>query len=100
MSDRYCGFTNRETWALNRHLQGDRFLFMMACDVTASLAKRDIHPREVGERLVAMTRAVAYAGDELGLRILRDVGSFWRVDEYELGSLWLDSVAVMGEFSS
>ena len=88
MTDEYNGWTNRETWACNLWLANDEGLYAGATEIVESLVGTSA--QRIGEALVEWFRELV---EELNLvDISRDIGSWWRVDERELGTAWVETM--------
>jgi len=111
MCERYNGWANRETWALNLWLENDQGLYEMTRErVRAVLADRPLPEWVDGSDAVAVRDNRAWvAGDAIAemwseltdpdeglmpageiLEVVRDVGSEYRVDWAEIGAHWLE----------
>ena len=102
-TDKYNGWTNRETWAVSLHLGNDEGLYNWTNERIAEVCT------DLGEG--GETSAIYQAGrvadmlsdflDELtdpeeglvtceqALTLLRDIGSLYRVDWYEIADSWI-----------
>ena len=92
------GWANRETWAFQMILNNDERLQRDLHGSARNLRtwKRDAHPRWIGEQLVRVYREWAlanYADDSDARTLVREVGSFWRIDELEIGEAVLRDLA-------
>lgn len=87
--DMYNGWKNKETWAANLWLANEFEAYCEAVDTVKEMVADGFSPLAVGDALVALLRDRALRGDDVGQCILRDVGSFWRIDEAELGGNWI-----------
>lgn len=98
----YNGWTNRETWALVLHINNDQGLQEWALELTEQLV--DYHgpvAALIGERIVDGFEELVHemllngspVAAENALMILRDVGSFWRMDPIEIGESFIEAVS-------
>lgn len=88
--DTYHGWTNRETWAFmmltNQDPNRQAWSYWRSQEILMEWP--DAHPRAVGEKLVEETRDWArqfYGRNETATAMIHEVGSFWRVDDDEVG---------------
>ena len=98
----YNGWRNRETWALVLHINNDQGLQAWAHDLTAEIVAEHGTTafNRVGERIVDGFEELIHDGllngspteAEQGLMILRDVGSFWRIDWAEVGESLIEAI--------
>lgn len=104
-SDRYNGWTNRETWALQIWLGNDQGLYEMVRDRVSECAHaiaRDnstdddstITPADAGETVKALWEMLTDPDEGLMtaeniLKMVRDVGSDYRVNWDEIGRHWV-----------
>ena len=101
-AEEYNGWPNRETWALVLHINNVRGLQDWAHDLTAELVAEygTTAFNRVGERIVDGLEEIVHDGllngspveAEHGLMILRDVGSFWRIDWAEVGESMIEAI--------
>jgi hypothetical protein len=110
--DRYNGWTNRETWALNLWLTNDQGLYEMTRERVANeIAYRadgthqengqpwSLHGQRIaGEVVKALWEELTDPDEGLMtaeniLKMVRDVGSDYRVDWDEVGACWLSDIA-------
>lgn len=98
----YNGWPNRETWALVLHINNDQGFQEWALELTEQLV--GYHGPTafnlVGERIVdgfeELVHEMLLSGSpvaaENALMILRDVGSFWRIDWAAVGESFIEAV--------
>jgi hypothetical protein len=103
MSDEtYNGWTNRETWAIQLHLNNNEGDYNYMREVAVEMWE------DTGERLAAVGRmadrikdwteevfeSVTHPEDgpptEPARMFVADVGSWWRADFYEIAEHWID----------
>ena len=98
----YNGWRNRETWACVLHINNEQGLQEWAHGLTRELiGYHGPTAPLIGERIVDGFEELVHDGllngspveAEHGLMILRDVGSFWRIDPIEVGESFLEAVA-------
>lgn len=98
----YNGWRNRETWACVLHINNEQSLADWAHGLTRELiGYHGPAAALIGERIVDGFEELVHEGllngspteAEHGLMILRDVGSFWRIDPIEVGESFLEAVA-------
>ncbi len=98
----YNGWTNRETWALVLHINNDQSLADWAHDLTERLID-DNGPTAfsyIGGHIVDGFQELVEEAAEQGaeqafwaISVMRDVGSFWRVDTAAVGESFIEAVA-------
>ena len=100
--DTFNGWSSRETWAFVLHIDNDQGLQEWARELTEELV--ECHGTTafnlVGERIVAGVEYLVHEmllegsplAAESALMILRDVGSFWRIDLSEVGEAMIEAV--------
>jgi len=103
--DTYNGHPNRETYMFHLHVSNDEYLQNLAHRTTRAVLANscgvDPFPSYVGEHVVTAIRdAINEEADsgypparEFALGALRDIGSFWRIDESHVGAAMLRDVA-------
>lgn len=98
MSDEtYNGYANRETWAFNLHWQNDQGLYGMVLEHAASVLGDDpesVSDAQLGQAVIEFAKELhEEIGDNDTLRMMREeVGSWWRVNEWEVGAAVRESV--------
>lgn len=102
MIEKFNGWTNRETWATNLHIENDQYLY----ETAREYAKREleghdegeeINPYYLGERLSSwiqddLLTLENIAGNEGLWLMLTDIGSLYRVNWREIATYQLDQV--------
>ena len=95
----YNGWRNRETWACVLHINNDEGLQAWAHDLTAELVAEHGTTafNRVGERIVDGFEEIIHEmldeeNFEFAIMILRDVGSFWRIDWAEVGESFIEAI--------
>ena len=93
MEEKYNGWTNRETWALNLWLTNDEGLYNMTLEMLKEAHTRDIdNGTEIIEKIDALRDFVEEleeqvktqcANEEL-ISMMSDIGSLWRVNWAEV----------------
>ena len=94
------GWANRETWAFQMILNNDERFQRDVHETARNLRTWNAHPRWIGEQLVRVYREWAlanYADDSDARLLVREVGSFWRIDELEIGEAVLRDLAEIEE---
>lgn len=100
VSEAYEGWANRETWAFNLHWSNDQGLYSQVLEWAQEITASDdeeygmVDDTELGKQIVERMRSMIDGWkDEFGsdlpkdLAMMRDeVGSWWRVDEAEIGA--------------
>lgn len=88
----YNGWKNRETWAFNLHWSNDQGLHSLVLEFAKENSEPGDSDRAVGESVVTYVKDMLFAedGDFGGITdaaklVIQDVGSFWRIDEAEVG---------------
>lgn len=100
MSDEtYEGWTNRETWSFNLNLRNDQDMLDMAYREVRRCIAAGYHPTAVGEHVVTWFHDWLFDVIEDGwttaadaYRILLEVGSWWRIDNAEIGEHLVNDV--------
>lgn len=110
MSDEeYNGWSNRETWAINLHLENNYGDYLHMCEAAKEMLKeehvtgtfaftggaRAAMARYIQEWTQEVFESVIYPdGDytptEEARMFVSDVGSWWRADFYEIAEHWID----------
>jgi len=89
-NEKYNGWTNRETWALFLHLTNNEAMYREVLEVLKDGNEMD---RSLGEDTLHKEKALKIYVDELRGELedmeivkllIRDVGSFWRVNWKEI----------------
>lgn len=106
MPDEYNGWPNRETWALQLHLENDQSLYTMAQERVTGALERYPHDAEdpsyaamqAGEAVKELWNELTDPDEGLMsaesiLSMVRDVGSEYRVDWDKIGQAWLETIA-------
>ena len=96
----YNGWRNRETWACVLHINNDQSLQAWALELTEQLiGYHGPAAALIGERIVdgfqEMVEEAVEEGSEQArwaVMVLRDVGSFWRIDPIEVGESFVEAV--------
>lgn len=97
----YNGWRNRETWACVLHINNDQSIQEWALGLTEQLIGYHSAARTtlIGERIVdtfqEMVEEAVEEGSEQArwaVMVLRDVGSFWRIDPVEVGESFVEAV--------
>jgi hypothetical protein len=103
--DTYNGHPNRETYMFHLHVANDEYLQNLAHRTTRAVLANSSgvapFPFYVGEIVIAAIRdaiddnaACDYpSAREFALGAMRDIGSFWRIDESHVGAAMLRDVA-------
>ena len=97
-SEEYNGHPNRETWAFHLHRANDRYLYELAQSTTRAVLARvsDPFPVYLGELVV---EAIRDAVEEFAaIDAMRDIGSWWRIDEHHVGATMLAEIAEMDAY--
>ena len=87
--EKYGGWTNHETWAVNLWLSNDEGLYNEVCEIVKNSedkcgAEKNI--KEYVEDLKEMSKS-REAGEELK-SMFDDIGSMWRVNWREISKAW------------
>lgn len=86
--EEHNGHANFETWAFITHMTQTQELLNMAIYYAKPLVRDGLHSNAVGEMIVRDFQDWAWeacARNKDALLMLRDVGSFWRVDDGAVG---------------
>lgn len=105
--EKYQGWANRETWAFNLHWSNDQGLYnMLLEDAREFVAGEDrsgyegnAFARRVGEHVIEWLEEQLDSGvfgDDTERMLRKEIGSFWRVDEVEVGDSVLESLTNEG----
>jgi hypothetical protein len=96
----YNGWTNRETWATNLHLDNDQYLYETAREYAKQELEghdegEEINPYYFGERLRSwveddLLTLENIAGNQGLWLMLTDIGSLYRVNWREIATYQLD----------
>ncbi len=101
--DTYQGWKNRETWAFNLHWSNDQGLYSETLEQARQYLKQSAEADDynLGEFVIAYWRNFLddYV-DEFGTPVPdelqmfdREVGSWWRIDEAEIGASVRESLS-------
>ena len=95
----YNGWRNRETWALVLHINNDQGLQAWATSPKLVAEHGTTAFNRVGEQIVdgfqEMVEEAVEEGSEQArwaVMVLRDVGSFWRIDWAEVGESFIEAI--------
>lgn len=90
--EKYNGWTNRETWAVNLHVENDEFFIEMRDEMLSNLDQNDYFTTTLED---ACRKWFDTLLDELEeshpvsiKRMREDIGSLWRVDWLEISTTW------------
>lgn len=108
MTDKYNGWTNRETWALKLHLDNDQGLYIETRTIVSAnapdLGNVAMALRELAEGYLTVDGWIEQAGgDRLPAslsRIAEDIGSLYRVDWDEIAQAYLTDFELVDETDS
>lgn len=102
MIEEFNGWTNRETWATNLHIENDQYLYETAreyakLELEGHDEGEEINPYHLGERLSSwiqddLLTLENIAGNEGLWLMLTDIGSLYRVNWREIATYQLDQV--------
>jgi len=102
----YNGYKNRETWAFNLEWQNDEGIYHTLLDSAESwlMDNPEADDYSLGEYFISWLEEIARESiesqhesvREFWLNLLTDIGSFWRVDEEEVGAAIRESLYVEG----
>ena len=106
MNNEECnGHPNRETYNFHLHRANDPLLYELAQQTTRAVLANscgvDPHPNYVGELVVTAIRdAIEESADcdfvhsrTFALGAMRDIGSWWRIDDHHVGATMLAEIA-------
>ena len=103
METTYNGHPNRETYMFHLHVSNDEGLQTLARTTTRRIlaSTSNPYPHYVGEHVISAicdTLEDAVESDyanhrHLALLAIRDIGSFWRIDEGHVGAAMMRDVA-------
>lgn len=93
----YNGWANRETWAFNLHWQNDHGLYLWVLEQAREVIDCATHPPVsdlyLGEKVVGIVRdELEELSPELWENMRTDVGSFWRINNEEVGGCVRESL--------
>lgn len=89
--ERYNGWLNRETWALQLQLTNDEDLYNSILDIKNKTKTMYEFSDLLKDHVMEFERQVLVKSDKKILRLLFDVGSLWRVDFDELAKSFWDN---------
>jgi len=108
-NDTWNGHPNRETYMFHLHRANDEFMYKIAQQKTRAVLANvnDAHPSYVGELVVAAIRDFVEENAEsdlvqdrrLALGAMRDIGSWWRIDEYHVGAAMIAEIAEVDAYA-
>lgn len=98
MIEEYNGWTNRETWATNLHIDNDEGLYETMKDYTQTAIEQHDNPQDaiycledtlenwITEDLLTLENL---AGNQTLFSMLTDIGSLYRVNWREIATNWV-----------
>ena len=108
-NEEHNGHPNRETYAFHLHRANDRLLYELAQQTTRAVLANvnDPHPNYVGDLVIAaIYDAIQESADcdfaqsrTFALGAMRDIGSWWRIDEHHVGATMLAEIAEMDAYA-
>jgi hypothetical protein len=94
----YEGHANRETWALCLHVANNQGIYYKAADYAKAFAATDTPPNStlalgqdyleaLCDDLTEVAECASVQASRECVRMLLDIGSWWRIDAAEVGAM-------------
>lgn len=99
-TETYQGWANRETWAFNLHWQNDQGLYdavreHAAEQIEASVKYGEHSDSGLGQSTIDYVEELLEESrphNEQAYRVIREIGSWWRIDRAEVGAAVREAV--------